>query len=158
MSAQKTIGQPLPRPGALKLGDVAAIPLSDGWYGYGRQFRDAALGILQIRSQQLLPLKAVIGQPVAFFVSYCEPVDHPDWIYVGKWKFHDDEEAWGPPQYIRDVVSPDVYRIYHRGKMRAATKEETHGLARQVLLFPDHVRERIEAHFYDKPLHEENKS
>ena len=71
MSRQKIIGQPLPRPGALKLGDVAAIPLSDGRFGYGRQFREAALGILQITSEQLLPLKSVIGQQVAFFVSYC---------------------------------------------------------------------------------------
>jgi hypothetical protein len=155
MSRRKIIGQPLPRPGALKLGDVAAIPLTDGRFGYGRQFRDAALGVLKITSQQVLPLESVMGQTVAFFVSYCEPIDHPDWIYVGKWKFDDEDTAWGPAQYIRDVISPDVYRIYHRGKMRAATKEETDGLARHVLLSPSHVRERIETFFRDDLLNGE---
>jgi hypothetical protein len=150
MSRRKIIGQTLPRPGALKLGDVTAIPLSDGGFGYGRQFRDTALGVLEITSEQILPLKSVIGQSVAFFVSYCEPIDHPDWIYVGKWKFNDEEEAWGPPQYIRDVVNPEIYRIYYRGKMRSATKQETEGLEKAVLLFPNHVRERIEAYFRRK--------
>ena len=106
--SRKIIGHPLPRPGALKLGDIAAIPLSNGWFGYGRRYHDAALGILKITSQQLLPLKSVLGQSIAFFVSYCEPIDHPEWIYVGKWKFDDTNLAWGPPRYIQDIIDPNV--------------------------------------------------
>ncbi len=130
----------------MKLGVIAAIPLSNGWFGYGREYRDA-LGILEITSLEVLPLKLVVGHPVAFFVSYCEPVDYPEWIYVGKWKFGAEEDVWGPPQSIRDVLDQNVYRIYDRGKMRSATKAETAGLAPQILLSPEHVRERIEACF-----------
>jgi len=144
---RKTIGQRLPRPGALKLGDVAAIPLRDGRFGYGRQFHDAALGILDITSLQILPISSLLGRTTAFFVSYCEPTDHPEWIYVGKWDFTNEEDAWGPARYVQDAINPDIFRIYERGKMRPATKEETQGLSRAVLLFPEHVRELIEAQF-----------
>jgi hypothetical protein len=147
MNRRKIIGQRLPRPNALKLGDVVAILLSNGSYGYGRRYRDAALGVLNITSDSILSLTLLRNEPVAFFVSYCEPIDHPDWIYLGKWKFDDEDAAWGPAQFIHDRVNPMVYRIYERGKMRSATKEETVGLSESTLLFPKHVRERIEAYF-----------
>jgi hypothetical protein len=148
MNRRKVIGQRLPRPNALKLGDLAAIPLSNGAFGYGRQYRDAALGILDITSDTILPVEALVSHRVAFFVSYCEPIDNPEWIYLGKWKFTDEDSAWGPAQFIQDIIDPATYRIYERGKMRAASRTETNGLSKHVLLFPEHVRERIEAHFF----------
>jgi hypothetical protein len=133
----------------MKPGDVAALPTSLG-YAYGRRHRNASLAVFDI-PPTAAPLE--LGQlkeakpAIACFVEYCEPIDHPDWIYLGKWEFASEEESESPAVYIEDVISPGVYRILERGRMRPATKDEIVGLEKHVLIFPEHVRERIEKHF-----------
>lgn len=122
----KTVGQRLPRPNVLKVSDVIALPLSDGCYAYARIHYDVTLGVLTVNpTLQLLNLEEVTksGPKVAFFVEYYLPVDHPEWIYLGKWKFVSFEESKSPPVYIQDVINPTVYRILDNGTIRTVTKK-----------------------------------
>lgn len=84
---------------------------------------------------------------IAFFVEYCLPVDHPEWIYLGKWRFSTPEESQSPAVYIQDIHNPNVYRILDNGTIRTATKEEIKGLQKHCPKDPDEIKAMIEEHF-----------
>jgi hypothetical protein len=149
-STPKTVGQRLPRPSAVKVSDVLALPLSDGSFAYARVHYDVTLGVLSVNpTLQALKLDEITKrQPkVAFFVEYCLPVDHPEWIYLGKWKFADFEESKSPPVYIQDIINPNVYRILDSGTIRTVTKEEIKGLQKHGPKDPEQIKDMIEEHF-----------
>lgn len=148
----KTVGERVPAPGLIVLADVIAIPTSRG-FAYARAFESVALGILNlVPTKECLTLDDIKSANcgVAFFVEYCEPIDHPDWIYLGNWKFESEEASQAPAVYIEDCISPGDFRILQNGRMRNASKEEIQGLNKHVLLFPRHVRKKIEEHFSEE--------
>jgi hypothetical protein len=140
---KKEIGQALPGPGMLRVGDVVAIPLGNDGYGYGRRHKNAAIGIINLRSMDLLELGEVSKSEILFSVGYCEPIDHPDWIYLGKWRFDSEDESWGPATYIRSEVNPSRIQILHRGQVKDATKQDIHGLSKCKLYSPKSIREMV---------------
>ena len=89
---KKEIGKPLPAPNKLRVGDVIAIPVNSA-FAYARHYMGATLGILDIFSEQVLPIDKIKQSKVRFFVEYCEPTDSPEWIYLGKWPFESKEES-----------------------------------------------------------------
>jgi hypothetical protein len=135
MRSKKTIGERLPKPNMLKLGDVVAIPLPNGKYGYGRQCEDV-LAVYNKTTDSMLSLEEIGNLEEAFRIPFHEPTDHPRWIYLGKLPFRPDEDTWGPPRYIKDTVTEGVYRIYFRGRIRPAAKEEIAGLG-PATSYPD---------------------
>lgn len=141
-STKKVIGKKLPGPKKLRVGDIIAIPIKSG-FGYGRIYKDADIGIINLTSKSLLELSDIKGEPIKFIVGFCEPWDHPTWIYLGKWSFDRDEEAWGPPKYVQDVINPNQYRLYHKGIMRTCHRKETEGLEKAVLYSPTLLADRI---------------
>lgn len=147
--SSKTVGERLPGPGLINLADVVAIPFSLG-FAYARQYSSGSLGFFDIPpTEKLWTLDQVkeAGSQVAFFAEYHEPVDHPEWIYLGNWKFNSVEESQSPPVYIEDKISPGIYRILENSRMRPAKKEEIEGLERHILLGPENLKKRIEKHF-----------
>ena len=143
MSDKKTVGQPLPGPGKLRLGDVIAIPLGNNRFGYARVYRDVDFAILDKVSDGVCNLNDIIGLPVRFFVTHYEPYGVSPWIYLGKWRFDNPDNAWGPPTYVRDVIDPTQVRIMERGVMRDATESEIEGLREATLQDPNGIRDRI---------------
>lgn len=141
-SRKKVIGKRLPGPRKLCLGDIVAIPLNSG-FGYGRIYKSASIGIIDLRSTNLLELADIKEMPIKFIVGFCEPWDDPTWIYLGKWSFDNEDEAWGPPQYIQDVIDPNQYRLLHKGLMRSCHKNETKGLEKAGLNGPEALAKRI---------------
>ena len=148
----KTVGERVPAPGLVLLADVIAIPTSRG-FAYARKFESVALGILNLLpTKECLTLDRIKSEncDVAFFVEYCEPIDQPDWIYLGNWKFESEEACRAPAVDVEDCISPGVFRILQNGRMRNASKEEVQGLNKHVLLFPATVRKKIEEHFSEE--------
>ena len=145
--SKKTVGERLPGPNKLRVGDLVAIPLARGRWGYARHYRSATLGLLEVCSDSVKALNDVIDAAVFRFVEYCEPTDSPTWVYLGKSKFDSEEEAWGPPTFVRDVINPREVRILDHGQMREATEEEIRGLSEHKLLFPETISDILEEHF-----------
>lgn len=149
MRRTKKIGERLGGPGLLKSGDVVAIPVGKSQFAYARKYWPVSLGILDITpTPDLIGLEKIKKheKPV-LFMEYCEPIDHPDWIFLGKWEFESQEASASPKVYVEDVIKPGTFRILDRGKMYAATKEEVAGLEKHGLKSPSSVRKRIEEHF-----------
>lgn len=147
---RKTIGKRIPAPGRIRLGDVLAIPLGDDWWGYIRILKDASCAILDVRSRgEVLSLANVVGSTAIDYRGYCEPWDHPTWVYVGKWRSEDEEDAWPPPRYTRDVLDPSILKIYHKGCFIERTRDERRvkGMKKGGLLFPGRLVEVIQACF-----------
>lgn len=138
---KKEIGKPLPRPGRIRLGDILAIPLGENLWGYIRDIKDASCAILSPISEDILPLESIIGTETIGYEGYCEPWDHPTWVYLGKWKFEDSEEAWPPPKYSFDILNPEIIKIYHKGEFQRTKDNELIKGMRQDegLCFPGHL-------------------
>jgi hypothetical protein len=144
MIGRKIVGQRLPAPNKLRPSDVIGIPLNQSEWGYARVLRGAGMAILCLRSQGLYQLDDVIGSPVAFFVEYFEPYDVSPWIYLGKWRFESDGDAWGPPTFFRDHTARGVITLLSKGTVtRGVAEHEIAGLSQQQLLPPDKIREMI---------------
>ncbi|EIW19430.1 MULTISPECIES: Imm26 family immunity protein [Pelosinus] len=125
----------------IKLGDVYAIPLSDGKYGFGRIFKDASIAIYKHIGDSIenLPQK----EEYQFIVGVYEDVlKSGNWLIVDNRPFADEEEAWPPPACIIDKISGE-YSIYHKGEIKESTKDEYEGLEKAAVWDAHHIIDRI---------------
>lgn len=127
---------------SLKLGNVYAIPLPDGKYAYGRQYKDAIIAISMFISDELITNPNF--SEINFFVGvYKDVLTCGKWPLICNYPFEEDENTWGPPMYIQDSVNPDNYEIYYKGEIRKASKEECIGLERCAVWDSNHIIDRI---------------
>lgn len=118
-----------------RVGDVVAIPLSDGRCAFARLLNDGDYEIYNLMSAGAVPtLEAAIGSGIAFCQSGTnDPVNRGDWPIIGSYPFASEEAAWMPPQatgYDRKSgtwfsTKPEVMV---RGNARRATAKEVRGL------------------------------
>ena len=144
MAGKKTIGQPLPAQHRIRPSDVIAIPLNENEWGYARILNNQQMAVFRLRTKGMLELKDVIGTPLAFYVEYHELYGVSPWVYLGKWKFGSEDEAWGPATYFRDKYPNGVITLLKRGQViRGVTEEDIVGLSRQGLSSPNMIKEMI---------------
>lgn len=125
-----------------KLGNVYAIPLPDGKYAYGRQYKDPCIGISKFISNKII--KKPDFSEIDFFVGvYNDVLTSGIWPKVCNYPFESEEEAWGPPMYIQDQLNPENYEIYYKGLIRKASKTECIGLERCAVWDSNHIIDRI---------------
>lgn len=126
----------------VKIGDVFQISLPNGKYAYGRTFRDAGAGFYKEITDE--PGKPPIGsRNYMFIIAFQDDVvEKGECPIVGYDPFENEEEAWAPPTYVYDGLFK-VYRIYHKGEMRNAKKEECEGLETTIIWRIDNVIDRI---------------
>lgn len=125
----------------LKLGDIYRIPLTDGRFAYGRLFKESTLAIYKdiFNDDLTLPLT----EDYVFFVGvYKDLLQDGKWEIVGNRAFVSEEDAWCPPQCIRDQIY-GKYSLYHKGKLIPATQEECEGLEIAGAWDRHHVVDRI---------------
>jgi hypothetical protein len=126
----------------VKTGDVVAIPLDDGRFAFARVLKDAAIGVYEYtaNSQDVPP---PIDTPYAFVVGvYRDVLTSGQWPVVLRQPFPNEEDAWPPPNVVRDVISGKV-SIYYKGVMRPASSEEAEGLEPAAVWDKEHILERI---------------
>jgi len=139
MKKRKTIGEPLPAPNKTRPSDVVAIPLGADFFGYARVCEGTFLQVLDKTTKGVATLQEVVGTKIKFFIEFYEPYDESPWIYLGKWPFESEEEAWGPPVWFG---VPFRY-ISERGSHRQVPVEETAGVMKQQLEHPDEIVDRV---------------
>lgn len=128
----------------VRIGDVVAIPLPDGWFGYGRVYRDAAIGVYDLTTPEVVDVSKVVSRPMAFWTGcFSTAMASGQWRVIGGDAFRNAEEAWPPPNYIQDIVSPGRFEIYHKGEIRPATEDEVQGMEEAKVLKPGEVVVRI---------------
>src|SRR2546430_9116390 len=51
-----------------RLGDIVAVPLADGMYGYGRVLSEPLMAFYKLRTPNILASEEVLNAPVAFVI------------------------------------------------------------------------------------------
>lgn len=143
----KEVNKQLPAPNKLRASDVIAIPLDGGFWGYARILKGAMMSILDIVSTGRKSLLDVTKANVSFYVEFYEPYDVSPWVYLGKWKFKDEDESWGPATYVRDKIDPTKYRILYRDKVINCTEVEVRNLNPHRMLPPERIKQQIMSQF-----------
>lgn len=123
-----------------KPGDVVCIPLDESCFMAARVLRDASIEVYNRVFDQLPELSELSGISVL-----CTPgvfgtaIANGSWKVIGHMAFTDDESSWPRPTFVRDLLQPDQYRIYDRGKMRPARHAEISGLEEQRMFKPEQL-------------------
>ena len=126
----------------LQVGDVIQLALPSGRYAYGRVLRDASVAFYsEITAEPGVP--PVGSRNYQFVVGvYDDALTSEGVSVVGHDPSQDPEDDWPPPSSIRDPISGAV-RIYHHGRMRDATTEETEGLEPAAVWGLNHLTDRL---------------
>jgi len=127
-----------------KLGDVVQIALPHGECAYARVYRDATIGVYQVRSS-VAGLPPLGSRDFAFFVGIYDDALKRCPV-VGRDPFGEGESTWPPPRCIKDSIT-GYFRIYFQGAMRPATAEECAGLEPAAVWELDHVVDRLLGRF-----------
>ena len=135
------------------VGDVMKIPLGDGTHVYARTLADASMAFYDSRTDQELACEQNIKNSVLIIMG----VREQEAMKSGRWK-HIGHAPLGPdladppPQFIQDPIIPTNFRLYYKGKMCPATREECEGLERcAVWEDPAQVEERLRDHYAGRP-------
>lgn len=128
----------------IKIGDIVQIPLSDGRFVAGRIYKEASIGIYKRVFDRHVSMSDIEHLPTAFVIAcFDTAIKDGTWLIIGNMPFAASEDSWAPPRYIQDIINPDRYRIYHKGKMHKASKDETNGLEKAQIYKPEQLIERI---------------
>lgn len=124
-----------------RLGNIYAIPLPDGTYAFGREYKER-LAIAKGRKKDISDIPDF--SEIDFFVGvYNDVLTDGEWPIVGNIPFKEDEDIWTPATYIEDQLKPGNYSIYYKGEMRKATKEECLDMEVTAVWDRWHVEERL---------------
>jgi hypothetical protein len=125
----------------IKLGDVFAIPLPNGKYAYGRVFDDAGFGVYEYIGESMVDTPK--SEDYQFNVGvYKHALMSGEWTFIENRPFKSEEEAFPPPACIIDSISGE-YSIYHKGKIKSATKSKCEGLEIAAAWEANHITDRI---------------
>ena len=131
-----------------KLGDVIAVPLRDGLFGYGRVLREPLIAFYNLQSSEPLPLEKIVLAPVAFvlFVMNSAIIDG-DWSVLGNIPLSADllqEPLFFKKDSITGALS--TYRD-STGEETPATREQCKGLECAAVWEPNHIADRLSDYF-----------
>lgn len=127
-------------------GDVLAVSLSKGEFGYVRIFNGACLGVIPIISQGLVrEVRLLANTQARWFLDYAAPAtDKTEMIRVGEIPFEGFNAAWPPARYVPPDMFKNYFQIYERGMRRPASEEEAKALQKAQRVTPESLQRFIE--------------
>ena len=129
------------KPRRRKLGDVYAIPLLNGKYGFGRIFHDASIAVYTHTGTSIQDLPPT--EDYQFIVGvYNSTLKSRNWEVVDNRPFNNEEDKWPPPACILDCISGE-YSIYHKGEIRPSSETDCIGLETAAVWEAEHIVDRI---------------
>lgn len=131
-----------------KLGDVFAIALESGKYGYACLYRGRCVGVVPVISEGLVdkPEDLTTRTPKWYFNFGVSPSDTTEVVKIGEVQFKNMDEGWPPPRFIPADIFQNFFEIIERGQRRRATEAESLGLQRVRTASPESLRRFISNH------------
>ena len=124
-----------------KLGNLYAINLPNGKFGFGRELQEGALAVYKHIGDTIEDVPQ--NEEYQFIVAvYKKALTCGDWAIVENRPFENEEESWQPPKYIWDMFT-GKYRMYYKGQVTPSTKSECQGLEVSAVWESQHVVDRI---------------
>ncbi|MGC8639396.1 MAG: Imm26 family immunity protein [Isosphaeraceae bacterium] len=126
------------------IGDVVAIPLGDGKFGYGRVLREPLIAFYNFRSDEIALLDDILRAPVAFVLwvmNYAVP--RGVWPVLGNAPLTPD--LLDEPLFFKKDAISAALTIYRdsTGQEVPATREECEKLECAAVRDPCHVVDRL---------------
>jgi hypothetical protein len=129
------------------VGDVVVIDLGDGFHTYARVLEEASFAFYDGRANEELTVDRIVTLPILFQVAVMDhAIKRRRWVVIGNAPL-DDLLLNPPPRFIQDPIRKDRFRIYAKGQIRPATKEECIGLECAAVWEPTHVEDRLRDHY-----------
>lgn len=124
-------------------GDIFAIPLPNGRFGFGLCFRASLCGIYQHVGSDINDLPS--DRKFLFVTAITKPsLNSADWVVVGKDPVAKSADTHLPRQFIHDEQTGS-YSIYEAmsGEITPSTREECVGLEEVAAWSATHVVQRL---------------
>jgi hypothetical protein len=130
-----------------RAGDVVRIDLGAGFHTYARVLRDASFAFYDCRLVGEASLPEILASQILFRIAV---MNHA--VKTGRWPVIGHEPLKGgmliaPPIFIQDPIDKTIFSIYEDGVTPATTKEQCRGLERASVWEPEHVEDRLRAHY-----------
>jgi len=127
-------------------GDIVAIPLEGGYWGFGRVLRDPLCAFYGLRVEEIPPIEQVVEKEILFKIWVMNHVFKDQrWESIGNIPL--DDSLLEEPYFAKvDRYTGETFK-YHVDKEIPATKDELYGLERAAVWEPEHVEERLNDHF-----------
>lgn len=133
------------------LGDIVEIDLGQEFMAYARVLEEGLFAFYDSRARQPLAMDDITARAVLFIVPVMAyAVTRARWKVVGNAPL-DDTLQNPPPLFWQDVLDPDSFKLYDKGKFRPATREQCMGLERLAVWDPEHVEDRLRDHYLGRP-------
>lgn len=125
----------------MRLGDVYEIPLPNGRVAFARLYKEYTLAVYKNFYTDISELP--LSEEYSFFVgAYKDLLQDGEWKIVSNRPFAADEEAWPPPQCIKDKIS-GKYSLYYKGNILPSSEEECKELEHVAAWDRNHIIDRI---------------
>lgn len=133
-----------------KEGDVLAIPLGDGTYGFGQVCSGGDYAYFDLRSNRLPHMDEIVWRPVAFRVAMVG-----DSAKKGGWTILGNLPLIGPlaelASYRNQPVGSNQLYLVKGNQRTLATYEQVKDLEVMSWWYEDHVVQRLIDHFAGRP-------
>ncbi len=138
-----------------KVGDILKINLRDGFHGYAHVSTDPCIIFYDGRFKTEISVNEIIKLKVLFILSVSNyAIKDGIWPVIGRSGLN-DEQLKKPYMFKQDPISGQL-SIYHSdfaetNYERAATVEECEDLERMAIWDHNHVEDRLNDHYENKP-------
>lgn len=129
-----------------KEGDVIAIPLGDGTFGFGQVCRFNCYAYFDLRSEAIEATDFIVSRPILFrVITAQDAVKTGGWIIVGH---HDLKDGLAERvSFWSQSIGSNEVTIYKDGTFVPATPEQVKGLENMACWYSQHIVERLIDHF-----------
>jgi hypothetical protein len=132
-------------------GDVIAIPLGDGTFGFGRVLREPLIAFYDLRSSNLLRLEEILCAPVFLTLLVMNyPITSGSWPVIGNAPL--PNELLKEPLFFKKDPITGALTVYRdsTGEEVPATREECKELECAAVWEPHHIADRLQDHFANR--------
>jgi hypothetical protein len=129
------------------VGDILAIDLQDGTYGFAKVLQNPLFGFYNLRSSTLPDAIEIIKHPLLFKIWVMKyAVNSGRWKRIGKSNLT-KSELENPAFFKQDTLDPSKLFIYSDGKDIPANMEDIVSLECAAVWDPEHVEDRLRDYF-----------
>ena len=130
-----------------RAGDVVRIDLGAGFHTYARVLPGASFAFYDCRLVGEAPLPEILVSRILFRIAV---MNHA--VKTGRWPVIGHEPLKGamlilPPKFSQDPIDKTIFSIYENGVITPAAREQCRGLERASVWEPEHVEDRLRAHY-----------
>jgi Immunity protein 26 len=130
-----------------RAGDVVRIDLGAGFHTYARVLLDASFAFYDCRHVGEASLLEILASRILFRIAV---MNHA--VKTGRWPVIGHEPLNSEmliltPEFIPNPIDRTILSIYENGAVSVATREQCRGLERASVWEPEHVEDRLRAHY-----------